>query len=241
MLVLGDMSGAAGFQCAEMDIWYMILGYIWLEIGHIFCTFLGYSVAFDVPSTLMQEVHVALPSGYSQSFSVLPHYKVEDLRISAQGSFGQNFLRLVFQGQVLEDLQLLQDVGLKDGDHLTAIAQEIQVASTSRAFALWYAAGNRFVTWGHNRSGGDMHEVHHLLMNVQEVASSLHAFAAVLTNGHVITWGHLVDGPLQKSIAQLQVKRIRATDRAFAAILEDGSVVAWGHDSFGADTSKDPR
>ena len=61
------------------------------------------------------------------------------------------------------------------------------------------------------------------------------AFAAILQDGSVVTWG-LADSSAVRD--QLKgVQQIQATSQAFAAILEDGSVVTWGDAEFGGDSS----
>ena len=59
----------------------------------------------------------------------------------------------------------------------------------------------------------------------------LGAFAAILEDGSVVTWGDADCGGDSSAVRdQLRgVQQIQATHlRAFAAILEDGSVVTWG-------------
>ena len=65
-------------------------------------------------------------------------------------------------------------------------------------------------------------------------------FAAVLTDGSVVTWGDPADGGDSSSVqSQLKdVQTIEASGFAFAAILADRSVITWGHGHFGGDSSK---
>ena len=65
------------------------------------------------------------------------------------------------------------------------------------------------------------------------------AFAAILGDGSVVTWGDADDGGDSSAVqAQLKdVQQIKATMNAFAAILGDGSVVTWGSASSGGDSS----
>ena len=81
----------------------------------------------------MFQVNVALPSGKSEIFEIPGSSKVGDLKILAQESFGQRFLRLVSaEGNSLLDLQAsLQTAGIRDRDHLTAIACQAKVAASS--------------------------------------------------------------------------------------------------------------
>ena len=56
-------------------------------------------------------------------------------------------------------------------------------------------------------------------------------FAAILSDGSVVTWGPADSGGDSRAIRDhlKDVRQIQATSRAFAAILGDGSVVTWGH------------
>ena len=71
------------------------------------------------------------------------------------------------------------------------------------------------------------------------VQASLCAFAAILDDGSIVTWGHASHGG-DSSAVQRQLKnvqQIQATGAAFAAILGDGSVVTWGSAKRGGDSS----
>ena len=76
-----------------------------------------------------------------------------------------------------------------------------------------------------------------------EISSRIHAtyfaFAAILADGSVVTWGHPDFGGDSTVVRdQLKnVKQIHATRSAFTAILADGSVVTWGNPSFGGDST----
>ena len=63
------------------------------------------------------------------------------------------------------------------------------------------------------------------------------AFAAILDDGSVVTWGHAAFGADSSAVqSQLKnVQQIQASQRAFACILSDGSVVTWGHAGFGGE------
>ena len=66
------------------------------------------------------------------------------------------------------------------------------------------------------------------------------AFAAILEDGSVVTWGNADFGGDSSAVRdQLRgVQQIQAAGSgAFAAILEDGSVVTWGHADRGGDSS----
>ena len=191
---------------------------------------------------LMLQVNVALPSGKRNSLSIAESSKVGDLKRLAQESFEQGFLRLVTaEGHILADSnQFLQAAGLKEGDHLTAIVQQAKMAATDGAFAIWCHGGDRIVTWGRSRSGGDSFAVQDQLRNVQQVhATSWGAFAAILADGSVVTWGDPDLGGDSSAVQdQLRnVQQVHATSGAFAAILADGSVVTWGNPDDGGDSS----
>ena len=77
----------------------------------------------------------------------------------------------------------------------------------------------------------------------KQIQASHRAFAAVLVDGSVVTWGDADFGG-DSSTVQNQLKnvqRVQATQGdcggAFAAILADGSVVTWGDAGYGGDSS----
>ncbi|OLP79222.1 hypothetical protein AK812_SmicGene40514 [Symbiodinium microadriaticum] len=77
------------------------------------------------------------------------------------------------------------------------------------------------------------------LMEVQQIQANELAFAAILGDGSVVTWGDAYFGGDSSAVRdQLKnVQQIQANDRAFAAILGDGSVVTWGDSYRGGDSS----
>ena len=76
--------------------------------------------------------------------------------------------------------------------------------------------------------GGDSSEVQDQLRNVQQIQATGRAFAAILADGSVVTWGNdnEKDGGCSREVQdQLQnVEQIQATECAFAAILQNGFV-----------------
>jgi hypothetical protein len=80
----------------------------------------------------MLQVSITLASGRSEILSILQSSKVQDLRILAQKSLGQGFLKLVpASGQVLPDhTESLDGAGIQDGDHLMTIALQARLATT---------------------------------------------------------------------------------------------------------------
>ena len=77
------------------------------------------------------------------------------------------------------------------------------------------------------------------LKGVQQIQATGGAFAAILEDGSVVTWGRANQcGDSSAVRDQLKgVQQIQATNGAFAAILEDGSVVTWGNADFGGDSA----
>ena len=78
-----------------------------------------------------------------------------------------------------------------------------------------------------------------MLKGVQQIQATYHAFAAILADGSIVTWGHADCGGDSSAVRdQLKgVQHIQATWGAFSAILEDGSVITWGHANYGGDSS----
>ncbi|OLP90809.1 hypothetical protein AK812_SmicGene27585 [Symbiodinium microadriaticum] len=78
-----------------------------------------------------------------------------------------------------------------------------------------------------------------LQIHRNQVQACHQAFAAILGDGSVVTWGRPDCGGDSSSVQdQLKnVQQIQATARAFAAILGDGSVVTWGGVDCGGDSS----
>ena len=65
------------------------------------------------------------------------------------------------------------------------------------------------------------------------------AYAAILGDGSVVTWGEASCGGDSTAVQNRlsNVQQIHASRKAFAAILADGSVVAWGDAKYGGDSS----
>ena len=74
---------------------------------------------------------------------------------------------------------------------------------------------------------------------MQQIQATFAAFAAILGDGSVVTWGDVDSGGSSSAVQdQLRgVQQIQATVLgAFAAILADGSVVTWGDPHSGGDS-----
>jgi len=106
----------------------------------------------------------------------------------------------------------LQAAGLQDGDTITAVRVEPK-AATERAFALWCPEchGIELRAYGHRDDGGDS----------SGVQATQRAFAAILANRSVVTWGNPECGGESSGVQDRikNVQQVQATDRAFVASL----------------------
>ena len=80
-----------------------------------------------------------------------------------------------------------------------------------------------------------------LMLQISQVriCACVHAFAAILGDGSVVSWGDgRYGGDSRRVQEQLKnVQHIKSSDTAFAAILADGHVVSWGEARSGGDSS----
>eukprot|EP00438_Fugacium_kawagutii_P013428 Skav230499 [mRNA] locus=scaffold2083:3845:10908:+ [translate_table: standard] len=110
----------------------------------------------NLPAQAKMKLHVSLPSGRSASVEPPLNGTVGDLKMAAQQSLGQRFLRLMGpDGTLLSPVDSLQHARLQDGDGISAVVQQPKLAATNGAFALWCVGSDRVVTWGNPRAGGD--------------------------------------------------------------------------------------
>ncbi|CAJ1387150.1 unnamed protein product [Effrenium voratum] len=173
------------------------------------------------------------------------------------------YLRLVFRGRELEANSALE-ANLGHGDTIDAVAQQLEVASTDQAFALFVAGGpSPVLLWGNEIAGG--------YSNVRETRIKKirgHLEKEVRSDGTVVTWGNPLRGGESTQVQErlTEVREISANDGAFAAIrnfggdstkvqeqlrnvcelqgnryafaalLADGSVVTWGDPRKGGDS-----
>ncbi|PKG84989.1 hypothetical protein CXF85_05095 [Colwellia sp. 75C3] len=131
------------------------------------------------------------------------------------------------------------------GGNTEAIADQLTdvltVATSRYAFAAIKNDGT-VVTWGRTVEkdkddndvavviGADSSDVTSQLTDVVSIASSNYAFAAIKSDGSVVTWGDPARGGDSDAVqAQLtDVVSITSNAYAFAAIKKDGTVVTWG-------------
>ena len=189
----------------------------------------------------MLQLNVVLPNGDAELLTLSPSSTVQEVRTKAEQAFGKKYLRLITaKNRVLDDPdKTLQEAEIEDGECLTALVLQPQLAATKTAFALWCHGDSAVVTWGDARFGGDSSAVRDQLRGVQQIQATEQAFAAILADGLVVTWGDEYTGGDSSDVRdQLRgVQQIQATEQAFAAIMADGSVVTWGFARAGGDSS----
>ena len=119
------------------------------------------------------------------------------------------------------------------------------IYTTSGAFAALKTDGS-VITWGNNEHGGNKtinsswpdytgpSVDASLNSGVSVIYSAALAFAAVKTDGSVVTWGNSTRGGDSSSVNFTGgVSLIASTYYAFAALKNDGSVVCWGDSNYG--------
>eukprot|EP00438_Fugacium_kawagutii_P000939 Skav228061 [mRNA] locus=scaffold2067:140634:140939:+ [translate_table: standard] len=82
----------------------------------------------------------------------------------------------------------------KNADEIAAVAQQLKIAATPHACALWFGSGDPVICLGHRECGGDSSGVQDQLQNVQQFCGTSSAFAAILADGNVVTWGDPMSG-----------------------------------------------
>ncbi len=126
------------------------------------------------------------------------------------------------------------------------------VSSTGSSFAAVRTDGS-VVTWGSATTGGDgklytnnggSKSVATQLdgtIDVTNVYSNSNAFAALRTDGSVVTWGSSYSADSSAVAKQLDgtidVTSIVSNENTFAAMRVDGSVITWGNSGYGGDSS----
>ena len=86
---------------------------------------------------------------------------------------------------------------------------------------------------------GDKIQVTCIQTKDMTIYSSWHAFAAVKTDGSVVTWGDAGGGGNSSAVQDqlVNIQQIFSTRGAFAALKTDGSVVTWGDQNSGGNSS----
>ena len=140
----------------------------------------------------MLQVKVTLLNGNPELLALPPSSTVQDVRTKAKQVFGKKYIKLITaKNRVLVDFeQTLEEAEIEDGECLTALVLQPQLAATNGAFALWCQGHSAIVTWGDADCGGDSSAVRDQLRSVQKIQATWHAFAAIVEDGSVVTWGH---------------------------------------------------
>ena len=89
-------------------------------------------------ATQMLQVNVALPNGHAELLSLPPSSTVQDLKTTAQQAFGRKCLRLITaKNRVLADPdKTLEEAEIEDGECLTALVLQPQLAATRKRLCL---------------------------------------------------------------------------------------------------------
>ena len=100
---------------------------------------------------------VALPSGKQQELQLPEATTVGELRWKAQKAFGHGFLNLYAANKLKlhEPEKTLHAAGVQIGDHITAVALPVSIATNGLAFALTSPASSIIVAWGALRFGAN--------------------------------------------------------------------------------------
>ena len=137
----------------------------------------------------MFKIYVALPNGHAELLTLPPSSTVQELKTAAQQAFGKKYLRLITaKNRVLVDFErTLEEAEIEDGECLTALVLQPQLAATGKAFALWCHGDSTIVTWGDADFGGDSSAVQDQLKGIMQIQATYRAFAAILEDGSVVT------------------------------------------------------
>ena len=101
------------------------------------------------------------------------------------------------------------------------------------------------MVWGTNDKGGNTSYIAGYVPELNSGVSviystSMGAFAALKTDGSVVTWGSSTYGGSSSSVSSSLssgVTVVYVGSSAFAALKDDGSVVTWGTAVYGGDSS----
>ena len=113
----------------------------------------------------------------------------------------------------------------------------LNIYSSDDAFVAVLKGSGKVVAWGHPDYGGiiprnvkkEIKKEIKMGNGVKQIHSISNAFAALLENDQMVTWGRNSDG----INTRLKVKQICTNKGAFAALLENGKVMAWGSEYYG--------
>ena len=189
---------------------------------------------------------------------ILPNERVGSGAIYSTGS-GRQFPNMYAFAALRSNGSVVTWGVPSEGGDSSAVASSLSsnvtsIFSNAGAFAALKTNGS-VVTWGDATSGGDFsistfdpetEEVTYspatgtINSNVTAVYSTGGAFAALKTDGSVVTWGADSGGGDSSAVAAelaSNVTTIYSNSSAFAALKSEGSVVTWGSASFGGDST----
>ncbi|CAK9058436.1 unnamed protein product [Durusdinium trenchii] len=135
--------------------------------------------------------------------------------------------------------QLLRDV-VQEDETLHATVRRPRIVSNRRAHAFaCICMDGSVLAWG-AQAAGDCSHVRDQLKEVTSLSAIAGAFAALLENGEVVTWGdHIFGGDTSSLRSTLkEVREVQATAMAFAALRADGTVITWGSSHVGGNCSR---
>ncbi|CAK9002900.1 Probable E3 ubiquitin-protein ligase HERC2 (HECT domain and RCC1-like domain-containing protein 2) (HECT-type E3 ubiquitin transferase HERC2) [Durusdinium trenchii] len=125
------------------------------------------------------------------------------------------------------------------------LRQVRQLQASRNAFAAITEPDGRVVTWGLQEGGGDSTAVQDQLHHVEKIQAlqlpvvscgfAGDAFAAIRSDGRVVTWGWAESGGDSSRVEGRlrEVQELQATSGAFCALRADGRVVTWGRPLYG--------
>ena len=179
----------------KWNIYHSILAWLGLKVWSTDSLLMFWRVKILRNSGMLQ-VKITLLNGNPELLTLLHSSTVQDVRTKAQGAFGKKYLKLVNAKncELVDPDKTLEEAEIEDGECLTALVLQPQLAATSRAFALWCHGDSAIVTWGSARYGGDSSAVRDHLRGVQHIQATHTVFAAIVEDGSVVTWGDAQDG-----------------------------------------------
>ena len=160
-------------------------------------------------------IHATLLSGRAVCLEVSLEITVNELRQLAQQSLGVGIGRLFTETGDLPETLSLQEAGLCSFAVVTCAVRRLQISSPWQSLC-------SLRSWP-------------LFQDV----SNPEAFAAVLPDGGVATWGF--GAASDSSLVQMQLRDVRDVQPsalAFAALRHDGQVLTWGDQAYGGDCTE---
>ena len=114
---------------------------VWSRDSLLMC----WKVLKTLRTAQMIQINVLLPNGHAELLTLLPSSTVQDVRTKAERAFGKRYLRLITaKNRVLVDPdRTLEEAEIEDGEFLTALVLQPQLAATKGAFALWCHGAQR--------------------------------------------------------------------------------------------------